>query len=105
MLRFTWFAVADAMFSTGPDDDGMREWVILSLLIFGLLHLIHHITLLALTGLQPPMCLLINGLNRPPTMELERGGVCAYVWRGRKMGRSHDCSFRPLLKGVLCPSD
>lgn len=36
VLRSSWFAVVDAMFSTGPDDDGMREWVILSLLIFGL---------------------------------------------------------------------
>lgn len=64
--------------------------------------LIRRIALLALTGLQPTLCFLIKGLNRPPTMDLERA---ACVCGGGEMGRSHDCSFRLVLKRTLCPSD
>lgn len=40
-------------------------------------HHIHHMTLLALTGLQPPLCFLINGLNRPPYYGPPKGqSVC-----------------------------
>lgn len=90
------------------DADGMCEWVTLSLLFFSLsvsfshTHLIHLVTLLALTRLQPPLCFSINGLNRPPTVDL--WGLCVCVWRG-EIGRSLDCSLRPLLKRTLCPSD
>lgn len=38
--------------------------------------------------------LLINGLNRPPTMGFKKS--CVRVERGR--WRSRDCSFRPVLK-------
>ncbi len=80
--------IVAAMFLADSDGDGMCEWATLSSLFFSLsvsfslslshtytythTHLIHHITLLALTGLQPPLCFLINGLNRPPTMDLKR---------------------------------
>lgn len=43
-------------------------------------------TLLALTGLQLPLCFLINGLNRPPAMDLKRG--C--VWMSVKEGGNED---------------
>ena len=94
--------VVAAMFLATSDSDGMC-WpfpccISLSL---ALMHLFHSNTLLALTGLQPPLCFLINGLNRPPTMHLKRGWMC---WGG-ETGRSHDFSFRPVLKRALCPSD
>lgn len=66
--------VVAAMFLAGSDSDGMCgpfPWC--SSLSLALMHLFYPNTLLALTGLQPPLCFLINGLNRPPTMDLKRG--------------------------------
>lgn len=47
-------------------------------------HLVPQVTLLAVTGLQPPLRSLINGLNRPPTMDLKKG-LCVFG-RGRLGG-------------------
>lgn len=76
----------------------MCEWgapssLFVSLLAPPYMHPIHHNTLLALTGLQPALCFLIIGLNRPPTMNVKGGCVCAEGGDG-----DVTCSFRPLLK-------
>lgn len=47
-------------------------------------------TLLALTGLLMPLCVLINGLNRPPALDLKRG-LCVKGGGGGHMSVHLDC--------------
>lgn len=70
----------------------------LYLMLLSSTHLVPQVLLLALTGLQPPLCSLINGLNRPPTMDLKKG-LCVFG-RGRLGGHM---TVQPVFKEASVP--
>lgn len=90
------------MFLAGSDGNGMSKCAtVVFLLVFSLSHntCTHtHTITLAVTGLHPPLYSLINGLNRIPTVDLQKGVECAL--EGGIRG-SHDYSVRSLIKNPV----